>query len=172
MRLGVILFILVCTVGCDQTTKHIAREELERHHSILFAGGFGEFRLAQNPGAFLSFGDSLPQSLRLTIFTIVAGLGLSGLLAYLMLGRRFSWPCFAGLGLVWAGGISNLVDRVMRHGLVSDFIFIRIGPLHTGIFNLADVVIMAGGAVIAYDVWLRRRRLATDEPSGPQPKKS
>ena len=58
--------------------------------------------------------------------------------------------------MVWAGGMSNLIDRIGRDGLVTDFIFIRIGPFHSGIFNLADVIIMIGVAVVAYDFWLRR----------------
>ena len=58
--------------------------------------------------------------------------------------------------MVWAGGMSNLIDRIGRDGLVTDFIFIRIGPFQTGIFNLADMIIMIGAAVVAYDFWLRR----------------
>ncbi len=163
LRLAVMLLVLGCTVGCDQTTKHIARRELGERGFIQLPGGFGEFRLAENPGSFLSMGDSLPQSLRLTIFTIGAGIGLSGLLAYLVFGGRLSWLFFIGLGLVCAGGISNLIDRITRHGLVSDFIFIRIGPFHTGVFNMADVVIMIGGAMIVREFWLRRHKHEKDD---------
>lgn len=158
LRLALILLILGCTVGCDQTTKHIARSELGERGVVMMPGGFGEFRFTENPGAFLSFGDSLSKPLRLTVFTVGVGLGLSGLLAYLVFGGHRSWLFFAGFGLVWAGGISNLIDRVTRHGLVSDFIFVRIGPFRTGIFNLADVVIMIGGAVIVCDYLLRRHK--------------
>lgn len=152
------LLVLGCTVGCDQTTKHIARRELGERGSITVPGGFGEFRLAENPGSFLGFGDSLPKSLRLAIFTIGVGIGLFSLLAYLVFGGWLGWLFFIGLGLVCAGGMSNLIDRITRHGLVSDFIFIRIGPFQTGVFNVADVVIMIGGAVIARDLWLRRHK--------------
>ena len=158
LRWVVLLFVLGCTVGCDQTTKHIARRELGERGSIRLPGGFGEFRLAENPGAFLSLGDSLPESLRLTIFTIATGIGLLGLLAYLVFWGRFSWLLFIGLGLVCAGGMSNLIDRITRHGLVSDFIFIRIGPFQTGVFNVADAVIMIGGALVACDLWFRRHK--------------
>ena len=158
LRLAVMLFVLGCTVGCDQTTKHIARSKLGERGFITLPGGFGEFRLAENPGSFLSFGDSLPKPLRLTIFTIGAGIGLFGLQAYLVFVGRLSWFFFIGLGLVCAGGMSNLIDRVTRHGLVSDFVFIRIGPFHTGVFNVADAVIMIGGAVVVCDLWLRRHK--------------
>jgi signal peptidase II len=158
IRLVILLLVLACTAGCDQASKHIARSELVERRFIMLPGGFGEFRLAENPGSFLSMGDSLPKPLRLAVFTIGVGVGLSSLLVYLVFGGRFRWLLFAGLGLVWAGGTSNLIDRITRHGLVSDFIYVRIGPVHTGVFNLADVVIMIGGAVIACDLWSRRRK--------------
>ena len=106
LRLAVMLIVLGCTVGCDQTTKHIARSKLGERGFIILPGGFGELRLAENPGSFLSFGDSLPKSLRLTIFTIGAGIGLFGLLAYLVFGGRLNWLFFIGLGLVCAGGMA------------------------------------------------------------------
>jgi signal peptidase II len=149
--------LLACTVGCDQTTKHIARSELRERRLIVLPGGFAEFRQAENPGSFLSLGDSLPKTLRLALFTFFVGVGLLSLLVYLAFGRRLNHLLFIGLGLIWAGGTSNLIDRITNHGLVSDFIFIRIGWLHTGVFNLADVAIMIGGAVIACDLLTRQR---------------
>jgi signal peptidase II len=59
------------------------------------------------------------------------------------------------LALIWAGGVSNLADRLFRHGLVTDFIVVRIGPLHTGVFNLADFAIVAG--MMMFVVSLRSR---------------
>ena len=158
LRLALILLILCCTVGCDQTTKHIARSTLGEKRIIMIPGGFGEFRFAENPGAFLSFGDSLSKPVRLTVFTVGVGIGLFGLLAYLVFGGHPSRLLFAGFGLVWAGGISNLIDRLTQHGLVRDFMVLRIGPFYTGIFNVADVAIMVGGAMIVCDYFLRQRK--------------
>ena len=162
-RLVVLLVVLGCTAGCDQTSKHIARSKLSEGGFVSLPGGFGEFRLVENPGSFLSFGDSLPKSLRFTIFTVGVGFGLFSLLAYLVFGRRLGWLIFVGLGLVWAGGTSNMIDRITRHGLVSDSIFIRIGPFHTGVFNVADAVVMIGCAVIACDRWLRHKQSIKDK---------
>src|SRR5215469_13419179 len=128
LRLAILLLTLVGTAGCDQTSKHIARSELGQTGFVRLPGDLGELRLAENPGSFLSLGHSLPTSLRITVFTIGAGVAMLGLLAYLAFWCRLSLLSFAGLGLVWAGGISNLIDRVTRHGLVSDFIFLRVGP--------------------------------------------
>ena len=71
-------------------------------------------------------------------------MGLAFLLAYLVRAPRLRWLSFLGLALVWAGGVSNLIDRFIRHGRVTDFMVVRAGPLHTGVFNLADFAVMTG----------------------------
>jgi signal peptidase II len=157
-RLVILLLVLGCTVGCDQTSKHIARTELKHPGSVTLPGGFGEFRLAENPGSFLSLGTSLPRPLRLGLLTGGVAVGLLALFAYLAGSAQLTRYAFIGLALIGAGGTSNLVDRVTRQGLVTDFIFIRVGPLHTGIFNAADVMIMIGITFFLCDLWKRRHK--------------
>lgn len=144
LRLSVLLLLLTLTVGCDQTSKHFARAKLSYFDATPLPGGLGELRLADNPGSFLSLGASLPESLRVVLLTVGVGAVLLGLFAYLAGSSRLGWMSFLGLALVWAGGVSNLIDRVARHGLVTDFLFLRVGPLHTGIFNLANLLIVVG----------------------------
>ena len=158
IRVFILLFVLGCAAGCDQTSKHLARSGLDHFSSVTLPGGFGELRLAENPGSFLSLGDSFPTPLRLALFTAGTAVCLLGLFAYLV-GTRLGRYDSCGLALIWVGGTSNLIDRVTRHGLVTDFVIIRIGPLHTGIFNAADVMIMAGLAVLIYHHWKRRRKM-------------
>jgi signal peptidase II len=52
--------------------------------------------------------------------------------------------------LVLAGGTSNLIDRITRAGNVTDFITLRLGPFQTGIFNVADVIIMMGIGLLIF----------------------
>jgi signal peptidase II len=165
IRLLILLLVLGCCAGCDQASKHLARSGLDHSGSVTLPGGFGELRVAENPGSFLSLGDSLPKPLRLALFTVGAGVGLLGLFAFLVgtrarLGR---WQ-FIGLALIWVGGTSNLIDRVARHGLVTDFVILRIGPIHTGIFNAADVMIMAGFAILVWHLCWRKSWKMGDGP--------
>lgn len=158
-RLAILFFVLAGTVGCDQTSKHIARKELSQNESITIPGGLGELRLAENLGSFLSFGSSLPKSIRSGIFIVGSGLGLIALLAYLAVWAKLDLISFVGLAAVTAGGLSNLIDRITQSGRVTDFIFIRVGWLHTGVFNMADSVIVIGVALLMYASWKARRQI-------------
>jgi signal peptidase II len=164
IRLFILVLLLGCAAGCDQASKHLARSGLDHSGSITLPGGFGELRLAENPGAFLSLGDSFPKSLRLTIFTVGTAVCMLGLFAYLV-GTRLGCGHFIGLALIWVGGTSNLIDRVTRHGLVTDFMIFRIGPLHTGVFNAADVMIMAGFAILIFHHWKRWQTRVPQPPT-------
>jgi signal peptidase II len=156
-RLIFLTIALLFTVSCDQTSKHLARTRLSQGDAVQLPGGLGELRLAGNPGAFLSLGSLLPQSTRTILFTVIVGLGLAGLCAWLTRNARLSRISFAGLALIFAGGTSNLIDRISQHGLVTDFVVIRIGPLHTGVFNIADVIVMIGLVALAFSLRSSRK---------------
>jgi signal peptidase II len=127
IRLVALALVLVCTAGCDQATKHFARTEFSQREFSKLPGHFIEFTLAENRGAFLSLGDSLPMAAR---SILIAGMGfaLILLLLYLLNTQSLRWSSFLGPALIWAGGMSNLLDRVARHGLVTDFMVVRVGP--------------------------------------------
>lgn len=62
--------------------------------------------------------------------------------------------------LLLAGGLGNLIDRVMYGGYVVDFINIGIGPLRTGVFNVADVVVVAGALLLLTGMPRANKRLS------------
>ena len=152
VRLVVVFAVLICTVGCDQATKHIARSTLSPTGSVRPLSSFIQFTLAENPGAFLSLGASLPQAAR-SALAVGLAVGLAFLLVYLVRTLSLRWLCFFGLGLIWAGGVSNLVDRYFRHGLVTDFMVLRVGPIHTGVFNVADFAVVVGMVLLVASKW-------------------
>ena len=51
--------------------------------------------------------------------------------------------------LIIGGGLGNLIDRITNKGSVIDFMNIGIGSIRTGIFNVADLTIMAGVLMLA-----------------------
>lgn len=145
--------IVVSTIGCDQATKHIARAHLAGSTPLSFLGGSVRIALAQNDGGFLSIGSSLPPGVRTGVFLLGVGAVLLLAAIYLIrpVGLRFSALLCAWL--IWAGGLSNLLDRVLFEGRVTDFMVVGLGPLHTGVFNVADVAIVAGSIFLGVAAW-------------------
>jgi signal peptidase II len=88
--------------------------------------------------------------LRFTLFTAVAAVLLAGLVYASLFARRLGPARFIALGLVAGGGISNLIDRLVYDGRVTDFLNIGIGSFRTGIFNLADMAILAGALLLIF----------------------
>jgi signal peptidase II len=144
-RRGALLLAIGLTVGLDRISKRIAERVLPGRGPIEVFGGAVRLQLAENRGAFLGLGGRLPGHARAALFVVAVGLGLAAALAFLL--RERDWPVrrVVAAGLVLGGGLGNLIDRVAR-GPVTDFVLLTLGPLHTGIFNLADVSIVAGGA--------------------------
>lgn len=153
-RRGVLLcLLLVATAGCDRVTKHLAVTTLAGNSGYSYLGDSVRLDYHENEGGFLSTGADWRPATRTAVFQVANGLFL---LATLVMAVRFQWSRLAAIGLVMfiAGGFSNLVDRVAM-GTVIDFMNVGIGPLRTGIFNVADVAIMAGVALLVADRWRR-----------------
>jgi signal peptidase II len=163
-RFIVVILTLSCCVGCDQVSKSAARSML--HSGVtesLFADSL-RLQLTENPGSFLSLGASLPEQLRFTLFTAAVTVILVGLVCAALFARRLSTARFVALALVAGGGISNLIDRLLYDGRVTDFLNVGIGPLRTGIFNLADMAILAGALLLVL-----KMRAAPPTPAPMQP---
>ena len=146
-RFALILVVLVGCVGCDQTTKSIAQSYLPSTEAWSFLGDTVRLQLTHNAGAFLGLGSSLPEFWRHLLFSVGGTALLFGLLGYALLAKGLHPVGVFAIALYFAGGVSNVIDRWAYGGYVVDFINVGIGPLRTGIFNFADMFIMAGGAI-------------------------
>jgi signal peptidase II len=144
----VALLVMAGVVVVDQLTKRLAAGALLEGERHSYLGDVLRVELARNPGAFLGLGARLPDALRTAIFTWgVAALVLWTL--WIALVRRPARLHALGAALVAAGGIGNLWDRLVADGLVIDFLNLGIGPLRTGIFNVADLAIVGGVILLA-----------------------
>jgi len=145
--LAAFVLVLVVCVGCDHASKRVASELLADGAPVAFAGDAVRFQLTENRGAFLELGAGLPEPLRSALFS---GLVPLLLIAVLFIGRRgqASFAERIALGMVVGGGLANWLDRLQHAGAVTDFVSVGVGPLRTGIFNAADVALMAGLAIL------------------------
>jgi signal peptidase II len=139
-----LLLIILAIIAIDQYTKHLARP-LARMAPIHY--GPLTLTYAENRGAFLSLGANLPDGVRAWLFNGVVAVGLVAVMI-MLLRRREPHGDDVPFSLIVAGGIGNLIDRMRFDGAVTDFLYLHAGPLHTGIFNVADMAITAGA------VWL------------------
>ena len=140
--LSVVLF-LFCT-GFDRLSKDYAQRNLATAAPLSLLNDTLRIQYAENPGAMLGIGASMPDEIRFALFVVAVSAALVTLLAYAIGTHSMDKLQFFGLLLVGSGGIGNLVDRLTNKGAGIDFLNIGVGSLRTGIFNLADVFIVAG----------------------------
>jgi signal peptidase II len=160
-RMLVLLALVATTIGCDRVTKHAAMTYLDGKPSLSFFADTVRLEYAENTGGFMSFGANLPPAVRMAVFTIGTALILAAtIIAAIRL--PLTSPSLIGLSLAFAGGLSNLADRIIR-GSVTDFLNIGFGSLRTGIFNVADIAIALGVCVL---LWTYRQPNEDPEPEG------
>jgi len=103
--------------------------------------------LAWNRGisyGWLSNGSGASQALLIALAVIISG----GLWVWLATATR---PLTAAaVGLILGGALANAFDRAV-YGAVADFFSFHIGNFEWYIFNLADVAIVAGVALLVYE---------------------
>lgn len=139
-----VALIVLITVALDQVTKAMARAWLP-HRRISLLGDLIRLQPSQNAGAFMSLGARLPEAVRFWLFIVLSGITLVLLTVYILADTMLPPTTVTALSLVLGGGIGNMIDRIRFDGRVFDFLNVGIGGLRTGIFNVADVAIMAGG---------------------------
>jgi signal peptidase II len=144
VRLALVAAVLLCSVGCDQVAKTLARVSLAASPPVSLLDDFVRFELAQNRGAFLSLGEGLPGAARYLLFVVLVGGALVLTLVFTLRLRGASPVQLVALSLLTGGGLGNLIDRLIHDGAVVDFVSIGVGALRTGIFNVADAAITLG----------------------------
>jgi len=150
-RSGLLLCLLLCaTAGCDRVTKHLAAATLAGMPGQSFLGDTVRLRYHENPGGFLSTGAEWHSTTRFAVFQVASALFL---IAGFAVAVRYQWSRLGAVGitLFLGGALSNWIDRV-SFGTVIDFLNIGIGPLRTGVFNVADVAILTGIGILFWEV--------------------
>lgn len=111
------------------------------------------FELMLNRGVSWSMFHS-ESSLIFGVVTL-AVIGIAALLSYYAYTRYRAGISIAGELLILAGALSNIVDRVMYHGVI-DFIVCTYNSWTFPVFNIADVAIIGG---VIYMLWTHARTL-------------
>ena len=155
IRTLAIVGILILNIGCDQISKSIVRERLQYHEEISLVKNYFTLTKVENPGAFLSLGDSLPAPFRFVLLSLLPLAILGFGLGLLFMKTNLPKATLLGFTFVIGGGIGNIYDRLI-YGSVTDFLHIDFGIFQTGIFNLADVSILTGMFIVLIASFVRR----------------
>src|SRR5262245_28129594 len=147
-RVIVFALVLGASVGCDQATKVIATSSLKGAPARIYLGDIFRLQFATTEGAFLSLGAGLTPDARYWMLTVAVGILLLGITIYSLVSKKLDGWQVAGYALIAGGGFSNWFDRARFDGKVVDFMNMGIGGLRTGIFNVADLAILAGIGVL------------------------
>ncbi len=159
LRLALVLLTL-SLFGCDHATKAAAQASLAPGRSINVIEGILELRFAANDDTAFSLLHHLGLARTPSLLLGAASLALLAVAATWVASRkRASRVQHVGFALVVAGALGNVVDRAMR-GYVVDFIHLTRWP----IFNVADIAVVVGVALLGYCAIFRR-----DEPLAPPP---
>ena len=147
------LIWLICVavlVFLDQLSKWLAVILLEGQPSFYLIPGVLRFTYVENRGA--AFGMLADNR---WVFLVLSSLTIDCLLGFMIYSKPQSRLERAGLALVLAGGIGNMIDRVLL-GYVIDFIdFCAFPKLWNWVFNVADSCICIGvGLLIIYIIKL------------------
>ncbi len=147
-------FVLVgaCGVAADLWTKHLAFARLgygPNARRVVLVPHLLRLETTLNGGAVFGMGQGLS-----LVFVIVSLVALAFVVYVFMTSSRRQWVLHIALGLIMAGAIGNLYDRVFNHGLVRDFIHLQ---YWRWIFNLADAMLCIGVPLLILS-WLRNPR--------------
>ncbi|HEV7425322.1 MAG TPA: signal peptidase II [Thermoanaerobaculia bacterium] len=149
--------IVIITIAADQAAKAVARRTLMNAYPV--KRGILTLLHTENPGAFLSLGADLSPNVRHIIFDGLVSVGLVAAAFVLFTGRMQPGTDDVAIAFIVGGGAGNLIDRFRLGGRVTDFLFLQAGPLHTGVFNVADMAITCGVICLALS-WMFRKKTA------------
>lgn len=148
-------FVGVVAVGVatDLTTKAIAFRELgpqaQTHQEVVMPHVLW-FQTTLNNGAVFGIGQGLA-----LLFILMSLIAIAFVVYVFMSSYRWQWPTHIALGLILAGAMGNMYDRVFNHGGVRDFIRLNYWPF---IFNMADAMLCIGVPMLIFCWRFQRSR--------------
>lgn len=181
-----VAFFAIAIGGCaiDLATKTWMFANLDGRTWWLIDGVFG-FQTALNEGALFGVGQGL--SFFFAALSIGAAIGI--VLWLFGSGAARDWLLTVALAVVTIGILGNLYDRLGLPGLewdgtygnhaqgepvyaVRDFIHVMIGRWPWPTFNLADVALNCGAALLIWHAFFTKAEPAHEEPAVESPEKA
>lgn len=133
------LGIIILMLGLDQVSKWLVRDAMDLGQTIPIISSLMSLTYIENRGA--AFGIMAGGRV---LFIALTFLLLAFLLWYRHQNKHQSFLLEISTGLIIAGALGNLIDRILK-GSVTDFIDFHFFP----IFNVADIAVTCGVFLMA-----------------------
>lgn len=144
----ILIAIIIGVISLDQLSKLLVVHFMELYEEIEIIPGFFRLKYITNPGMSFSLFDGEGQR---WVFMVISPIALIAIAVYLFKFCKDKLPMKIGLAFIFAGGLSNMIDRTFYgdkifHGEVIDmFDFYGIWD---AIFNVADSFVCVGAALV------------------------
>lgn len=140
--IAVIIFIVV--LGCDIITKALVEKYISMYERVNVLGSFVQLTLIYNQGGIFGILQGYQQ-----FFLIISIIVFLLLVAYFILEKNKTLIFTVSMGLICAGAIGNILDRITGKPGVVDFIYIGSDDVFRWpAFNIADSSIVVGATLL------------------------
>ncbi len=143
------IILIIIAIALDVITKLIIKSKVAYLTAIPVIDGFFNIVYVLNPGAAFGFLRNLDDSYRQLFFIVVTIIAII-FIFFLMKNEERTLSSYA-YALVLAGATGNLIDRI-HTSYVVDFLDFYIGDYHWPAFNVADICISTGIAILIIDI--------------------
>jgi signal peptidase II len=148
LRLLCLTFAIVLPL--DQALKAWVVANVSPANPIPVIPGFFQITHARNSGAALGLFQETP----VVVFVVITLLAIGVVVSFYRRVEPTDRLSIAALGLILAGALGNLIDRVFRGGEVVDFLQFDLRLFIFPDFNVADSAICVGIAFLLRDLVL------------------
>lgn len=155
-------YLILCSLSgvvlcLDQLLKFLVHQRMEEGGSNSLLGGLLALTHVRNMGfAFGSFGK-LPASLQDVFFIAIPVFALVLILLIFIKLRDDQMLTSVALTTILSGAVGNLIDRI-QYGYVIDVVFLQLRSWKSGAFNVADISIVVGVALMFLATLLQDKR--------------
>jgi len=140
--IGVLIFIII--LGCDIITKALVEKYISIYERVNVLGSFVQLTLIYNQGGIFGILQGYQQ-----FFLIVSIIVFLLLIVYFILEKNKTLIFTSSMGLICAGAIGNILDRITGKPGVVDFIYIGSDDVFRWpAFNVADSSIVVGATLL------------------------
>ena len=150
----------LCTVAgglvlADQLSKLFINGWLAPLGRFRVIPGVFSLTYVQNNGVAFGILSGSPSGTRVLVLLFMALIAFFVIIFFVHRAKKDETVFVWGLSLICGGALGNQIDR-MRLGAVVDFLDMSLGSHHWPVFNIADMGVTFGTALILIHLWRTR----------------